>query len=289
MQVQRQTQLLIIDPQNDFCDLPESWHGFDPVTGQTLSPSLPVPGAHADMLRVAALIRAAQAHLDQIYITLDSHHRVDIAHPPFWMQADGADVLPFTAISAQQVRDGVFRPRDPNASARVQAYVDDLEAQGRYTLMIWPVHCEIGSWGHNVHAEVKAAYNAWEESQLRCVGHILKGANPWTEHYSAMQAEVPDAQDPATQFNQVLLDGLLQADLLLIAGEASSHCVRATTEHIVNHLPPGRASSVVLLTDCMSPVSGFEAQHEAFLADMHQCGVRLSNSANILLELQAKA
>ena len=49
-------QLLIIDPQNDFCDLPESWRPLDPISGQRLAPALPVPGAHADMLRLAELI-----------------------------------------------------------------------------------------------------------------------------------------------------------------------------------------------------------------------------------------
>ena len=90
---------------------------------------------------------------------------------------------------------------------------------------------------------------------------VTKGENPWTEHYSAIQAEVPDAADAHTQLNTALLADLDRADLLLIAGEASSHCVRATTEHIVANLPGGRPERIVLLTDCMSPVGGFEAQH----------------------------
>ena len=32
------------------------------------------------------------------------------------------------------------------------------------------------------------------------------GANPWTEHYSAVQADVPDPQDPATQLNRALVE-----------------------------------------------------------------------------------
>ena len=54
----RHIALLIIDPQNDFCDLPESWRGHDPVRNVTVAPALPVAGAHADMLRLAALIDA---------------------------------------------------------------------------------------------------------------------------------------------------------------------------------------------------------------------------------------
>jgi nicotinamidase/pyrazinamidase len=38
--------------------------------------------------------------------------------------------------------------------------------------------------------------------------------------------------------------------------------VRATTEHLVEHLG-GDPARVVLLTDCMSPVAGFEAERPA--------------------------
>ena len=156
------TQLLVIDPQNDFCDVPARYRPVDPLTGATIAPALPVAGAHADMQRTAAFIRAAGASLDEITITLDSHHRIDIAHPTFWRQAngpkaafgtlgaDGDAVAPFTQITAAQVRAGEFQPRDATALPRTLAYLDDLESRGRYVLMVWPVHCEIGTWGHGV-------------------------------------------------------------------------------------------------------------------------------------------
>jgi nicotinamidase/pyrazinamidase len=267
------TQLLIIDPQNDFCDLPAA-----PGTPLDRKPALPVAGADADMQRTAALIDVAGDRLDSITITLDSHHRLDIAHPGFWRRADGAPVGPFTPITAAQVRAGDYLPRDAAALPRALAYLDELEARGRYTLMVWPVHCEIGSWGHNVHAAVRAAYNRWEEARQATVQKVVKGTNPWTEHYSAVQAEVPSDDDPATDLNTALLADIDRHDLILIAGEASSHCVRATTEHIVEHLPGGRPGRLVLLTDCMSPVAGFEPQAEAFLATMRAKGLRLMTS-----------
>jgi nicotinamidase/pyrazinamidase len=282
-------QLLIIDPQNDFCDLPEAYRPMDPVSGGRMAPALAVAGAHADMLRLARLIRDGSAGLTDIAVTLDSHHRVDIAHPTFWQAADGAAPAPFTQITAGQVRRGAFRPRDADATPRALAYLDELEARGRYTLMVWPVHCEIGTWGHNVHADVRAAYNAWEVQQRRSVGKVVKGANPWTEHYSAVLAEVPDADDPATQLNRALITQLDRADVLLIAGEASSHCVKATSEHIVENLPGQRLARVVLLTDCMSPVAGFETQHAQFFAAMHAVGVQLATAAEVLPQLLANA
>ena len=275
-----EVRLLIVDPQNDFCDLPVTWQSLDPLTGRRVAPALPVAGAHADLQRLAALIRAAKDSLSRIIVTFDSHHRFDIAHPTFWQRADGSTVAPFTPITAQQVRAGAFVPRAIDLLPRALAYLDELEARGRYTLMVWPVHCEIGSWGHDVHADVQAACGEWEAHRLRTVQPVFKGMNPWTEHYSAIQAEVPDPADPGTQLSRALLADLDGAELLLIAGQASSHCVKATVEDIVDHLPGGRVERLMLLTDCMSPVSGFEAQAEGFLAAMRGRGVRLGTSTD---------
>ncbi len=279
------THLLIIDPQNDFCDLPESWCPVNPATSEPMAPALPVAGAHADMLRLATFLRNTTKQISAITVTLDSHHRFDIAHPTFWNTGAGGIVAPFTPITAEQVRRGEFVPKNVALRERALAYLDGLERRGRYTLMVWPVHCEIGSWGHNVHAAVKAAYNQWEDLHQTQVQKINKGSNPWTEHYSALQAEVPDASDAATQLNTALITSLDQADMIVVAGEASSHCVRATVEHLVDHLPSGRVGKVALLTDCMSPVAGFESAHQNFLLAMAQRGVVLSASVAMAAQL----
>ena len=272
------TQLLVIDPQNDFCDLPAAWWpaalpGRPAATG----PALPVTGAHADMQRLAGWIGQHAARLDGITVTLDSHQAYDVAHPAFWQQRDGSAVAPFTPITAAQVRSGDFTPRDAAALPRVLHYLDALEAEGRYTLMVWPLHCEIGSWGHGVHADVLEACRHWQAAQQRAVHHVFKGMNPWSEHYSAIRAEVPDPHDPGTGLNRALLTHLAAFDTVVIAGEASSHCVRATVEHIVQHagLAPDR---LVLLTDCMSPVTGFEAAHDGLVQQMRDLGVRCTSS-----------
>lgn len=282
--MRRNLHLLIIDPQNDFCDLPPDY-----LPDNSTTPALPVPGAHADMLRVAGLIEHGGAGLSAISVTLDSHHRLDIAHPRFWQTAGGGDVTPFTQIAAAEVRAGRYLPRLPAALPRVLHYLDQLEAAGRYQLMIWPVHCEIGSWGHNVHADVRRAYNRWEEQTLRSVGKISKGSNPWTEHYSAVQAEVPDPDDVRTQPNQAFLASLAGADRIYITGEAGSHCVKATSEHIADFFGPRQMAKLVLVTDCMSPVSGFEAQYRDFIAAMTARGAGTAQAAAVLRELQENA
>lgn len=285
--MKRNLHLLVIDPQNDFCDLPADYLPATP--GEALAPALPVPGAHADMLRVADLIDRGRAGLSGISVTLDSHHRFDVAHASFWMDASHRAIDPFTQITAADLAAGRFLPRKTSALPRVRAYLEALEAAGRYTLMAWPTHCEMGSWGHNVHSAVRAAYNRWEESAIGIVKKVAKGSNPWTEHYSAIQAEVPDAEDESTQLNQEFIDLLAGADRVYITGEAGSHCVKATTEHIVANWNPRQLDRLVLLTDCMSPVAGFEAQYQDFVRDMQARGVQVAHAADVLPELIANA
>ena len=263
-------QLLIVDPQNDFMD----------VEGA----ALPVPGAAADMARLADFIDAARDRIGGIAVTLDTHHRIGIERPAMWKAGDGSAVAPFTTISAGDVRAGSFLPRDPAVLPRVLAYLDALERSGRYQLMVWPVHCEAATWGHNAEERVRLAYNRWEEAKLQQVRKVFKGMNAWTESYSALQAEVPDPQDPDTSMNTSLLAALDAGDRIVIAGEASSHCVRATTEHLADHLPSGRVEKLVLLSDCMSPVGGFDAQAARFLEAMHARGATVTTSTAYLAQ-----
>lgn len=291
----RNIHLLIIDPQNDFCDLPAEYLPVDPLArmwpmppaDDRIRPQLAVTGAHADMLRLADFMKRGIRGLSDISVTLDSHHKVGIERPAMWMQADGSAVNPFTQITAADVRAGKYLPRNPKATPRVLAYLDALEAGGRYVHMVWTPHCEIGTWGHNVHADVRAAYNGWEERELGVVNKVTKGSNPWTEHYSAVMAEVPDANDPSTQLNRSLIDILSQSDLVLISGEAGSHCVKATTEHIADNFGSGGLDKLVILKDTISPVTGFEKQYQDFLRDMAARGLQISTTTDMLGELVA--
>jgi nicotinamidase-related amidase len=46
---------------------------------------------------------------------------------------------------------------------------------------------------------------------------------------------------------------------------------------------------LVLLTDCISPVAGFEAQYDAFLRDMTARGLQTATSVDALAELSANS
>jgi nicotinamidase-related amidase len=264
--------LLIIDPQNDFCDFTDtSAHGH--------APALPVPGAHEDMLRLAAFMKDGRARIDAIHVTLDSHHPLHIAHPRWWVDSEGRSPSPFTVIHGADVRSGKWRARKSEWQARSQTYVDALDAGGRYTLVIWPEHCLLGQWGHNVHPAVAQELAQWERASFRTVDYVFKGSNPFTEHYSAVRAEVPDPADPATLPNTRLIESLARADSIVIAGEALSHCVANTVRDLARYLSPHQIERSTLLADCMSSVAGFEGLGSEFMRDMQARGMNTAESS----------
>jgi nicotinamidase/pyrazinamidase len=251
--------LLIIDPQEDFCN---------PATG-----ALYVAGAEADIVRIAALI--SRTELSGIYVTLDTHHLIDIAHPLWWRDASGNPPPPFTIIEDVEH----WQAANPAHQERSAAYVVALKSNACYPLCIWPPHCLIGSAGHGVASELFAALCAWETKTGRSVGYVRKGENPFTEHYSAIAADVPDPADPATLPNQALLTSLSHADEILIGGEAGSHCVASTVRDLVRYGIP--AQKLTLLTDGFSPVPGFAQLQAAFLGELKAAGAQLAEIKEI--------
>ena len=263
-----QIELLVIDPQVDFCD---------PQRG-----SLYVPGAEHDMNRLAAMIRRLKDKLDDIHVTLDSHHLIHIAHPIFWKDTQGAHPPVFTAISWTDVEEGVWTPAVPGMYRRALEYVRKLEQNGRYGLTIWPPHCLIGSPGHTVFPDLFSALSEWE-SRFAFVDYVTKGSNILTEHYSAVQADVPDAADISTQINTRLIQTLEQADVVLIAGEARTHCLANTVRDIANNFGDDSfVSKLVLLTDASSDIPGFETHAQNFMTEMTGRGMQLSTTTDYL-------
>ena len=261
-------KLLIIDAQNDFLD----------VAGA----ALPVPGALADIERTAAFVARNGAHLDSISVTMDTHPRVAIERPGFWKTGAGQAVSPFTEISEADVRCGKFLPRNAALLPKVLAYLKALETGGKYTLMVWPVHCVLGTWGHAMPEVLTDALGDWEEATQMPVQKILKGLNPMTEQYSAVQAEVPVDSDERTLRNDALVKTVEPTDgLLFVAGEAMSHCVRATVLDLLAGFSPEQVARTVLLTDCMSSVTGFEQSAEDFLNYARSLGVKTMTSIDV--------
>ncbi|MCB1825728.1 MAG: hypothetical protein KDJ54_14545 [Candidatus Competibacteraceae bacterium] len=261
-------EFLIVDPQNDFSDAPGA--------------ALPVTGAGADAERLARLLERLRDRIDGIHVTLDTHQLLDIAHPMFWVDDAGRQPTPFTQISVADVENGIWRAYDGHAQQRALAYVRALRDNGRYQLTIWPPHCLIGTWGHNVMPVVAETLRAWEEAKFARVDYVIKGHNPWTEHYSAVQADVPDPADPGTQINRRLIQVLENADVVALSGQALSHCVANTVRDIADQFDQASIHKLVLIEDTSSPVPGFEALAQQFVTDMRRRGMKTARAADFL-------
>jgi nicotinamidase/pyrazinamidase len=259
-------KLLIIDPQNDFCDIPGA--------------ALPVTGAAADLQRLAKFMSTQS--LDGITVTLDSHPSVAVERTTFWKTPEGSAPTPFTFVTEQDVINGKLLPRDTSLAPKVIWMLQQLAKAGRPGLVVWPVHCVTGTWGHNIFSTLAEQLAQWEFAQQRAVRKILKGEYPLSEHFGVFEADAPDAAVPSTQFNNALAAELTEGvDLLFIAGEASSHCVASSVDQLISYLDRSQASHprIVLLSDCMSPVTGFEANQEAFMTRARTWGAEIMTSA----------
>jgi nicotinamidase/pyrazinamidase len=266
--------LLIIDPQNDFCDIPGA--------------TLPVTGAKADMGRLAKLIDRIGPKLADIHVTMDSHRIIDIAHPAWWVDSKGNPPAPFTLISAADIEAGIWTPRNIGFRARSLAYARSLESSAdHYKICVWPPHCLIGTWGHNVQDTLNTALQTWSFREFAMVDYVTKGSNPFTEHYGALAAEVPDPSDSGTSLNTDFLQVLSQADIVVVGGEASSHCVLKTVSQIAQNIGVDQVAKFHLLTDCMSPVGAlpgvdFPKIAVQFQRNMEKLGMHLTDSVSFL-------
>ncbi|MBL8251060.1 MAG: hypothetical protein JNK31_05290 [Candidatus Competibacter sp.] len=259
---------LLIDPQNDFSD--------------TANAALPVPGALADAERLAGLLDRLAGQIENIHVTLDTHQLLDISHPIFWRGGNGERPAPFTQIAVEDVEGGRWQAFDQEFQRRALRYVRALRDNGRYALTIWPPHCLVGTWGHNVIPAVADALRRWEEREFKRVNYVAKGHNPWTEHYSAVRADVPDPYDSSTQLNISLLQILEGAELIALSGQALSHCVANTVRDIADYFGQESVSKLVLIEDTSSPVPGFEDLAQDFLRDMRARGMKIARAAEFL-------
>jgi nicotinamidase/pyrazinamidase len=245
--------LLIIDPQNDFMDLPAS--------------NLPVRGAQADMHRLAAMITRLGKAIEFLTITLDTHQFISIDRTTFWHDADGKYVEPFTKISAADVAAGKYAVFNPDWHERALEYLTELEARG-HEHQVWPVHCVDGTWGACVYEPLMLAINEWELRTGRNSYKLRKGMNPWTEQYGAFEAVVPVNDDDTTKYNMdFLFEMSHMPGRIAVAGEASSHCVRESVYQMIRDhrgVPMIDPSRIALLTDCMSPVDGYTQRTGGF-------------------------
>ena len=230
----KKTTMYIIDPQNDF-------HG---------SGSCAVSGADQDAERISEFIYSNMTSIDEIFVTLDSHHRMHIAHAIFWEDAKGKTPPLYTVITLQDVLDGRWKPRDATLLSHCKFYLQELERKakgGMTALIIKPEHCLIGSKGHSVVRIINDALQDWATTRMRKVAYIFKGTNILTDTTSSMCADVVIREDPSTDFDPDLVHRLNSSQHLVICGQSLSHGIHFTMRDLLTQWN-GSRSRISLLT-----------------------------------------
>lgn len=250
--------LVLIDMQKDF-SFPE---GTLFVGGRSGS------GALEDSDRTARFIYRNLAGLTEITCTLDTHYPLQIFLTSFWLDEDGNVPPPHTEVRLSDLREGRLRPNPAVAEwvaggdqgwlqRQVEFYCSELERAGRYTLYLWPPHCMAGSEGHALAGVIHEARLFHSYTRFSPAAVAVKGEAPLTEFYSAIHPEVPESFDGRllASPNTTFLNAMDTADVVILAGQAASHCVRATAEDLMAHLDQETLSKVYLLTDCMTSIA----------------------------------
>ncbi|GHV33957.1 nicotinamidase [Synergistales bacterium] len=247
--------LVIIDSQNDFCDK---------------KGSLYVDGAEEDIARLSDYIK--RENISGIFASLDSHDVVSIFHPAFWINGAGERPAPFTQITYDAFASGEWKvdvgKNMPFALRTFRA----MRAKSVPSVTIWPEHCVVSTWGHQLAKPLQDAIAHWRDKTGLSVRYIFKGENPYTDQFSIFEGV--DDSYPETSFNNALFERLSSFDTVTFAGEALSHCVQESVLSYMHRLCTQQ--TVRLLTDCTSPVSGFDRQES--LDRLRQYGVEFITS-----------
>lgn len=246
--------LMPIDVQNTFC-IP----GFELFVG----------GAPEDSKRLAEFIYANIGRISKIFPTMDTHKAMQIFHSIFFLDANGKHVSAGTMISSDDLINDTYTINPGVAASlgvsytilrkHVIHYAQSLEKKGKDKLMIWPYHAMLGGIGHALVAIIEEAIFFHTVARNSESGTEIKGGNPLTENYSVLSPEVLDTFNGTAiaQRNASFIQKLLDYDMLIIAGQAKSHCVAWTIDDLLTDImakDPSLAKKVYLLEDCTSPV-----------------------------------
>ena len=253
--------LLLIDVQKDFC-FPEGTLYVGGRSGR---------GAIDDSDRIARFVYQNLGVLTDITCTLDTHFPYQIFSPSFWRDRNDRPLTAHREIATDNIRKGEVKPNPAVAwwlcggdyswlQRQLEFYCAELERAGKYKLYLWPPHCILGGDGHalaGILQEARLFHAFVRGSQGRME---VKGGHTLTENYSVLAPEVLMRHDgqPLAQRNTQFVETLLDADAVIVAGQAASHCVKSSLEDLLSEIKTQDkklARKVYILADCMSAVA----------------------------------
>lgn len=248
------TNLLIIDPQNDFC-----------IPGASLF----IQGADADMHRLSSLITYNPELIDSINVSLDMHNFDDIAHPSYWVNSENKHPEPFTNITVEDLETKKWKTTDLRDNSNALEYLKTLKSKNKFNHTIWPAHCVAGTYGSNIFPTLNTALRKWMDATGKSFHTHIKGMDRNSEHFGIFQSE-----DGKSKFNLSLLDELcIGYENILVAGQAKSHCVAVSLKQILD-VRPDDVKKITLLTDTTSNVNGCEHIADGIYDELRKAGMK---------------
>lgn len=122
--------------------------------------------------------------------------------------------------------------------------------------------------------------------EIRWPAFLIKFANliessqaPVTGSAGSIIISLPN--DNTTQLNSKLIEKFQKADLILLTGQALSHCVASTVRQLANNFGEDNIKKLALLVDTTSPVPGFEKQGQDFISEMSARGMKVVKTTDI--------
>ncbi len=284
--------LLVIDDQVDFT-FPD---GALFVAGRSGT------GAMDAQQRLVEFVYRNLQRITELTCTMDTHLPYQVFFSSAHLKDDGTSPEPHTMISAEDYRKGKYRPNPAMAKQigvdpvwlqrQMIHYCEQLEKSGKYQLYLWPYHCMLGSAGHRLAGVVEEMRLFHSFARGAADLPEIKGGNPLSERYSVFREEVTTCWDgrpiPGAQKNAKLIRTLLEADAVVMAGLASSHCVKESIADFLGEIraqDPQLARKVYILGDCTAPVvvpggPDFTDAAEKALADFADAGMHVVQSTD---------
>lgn len=253
-------------------------------------------GAMDDDVRFAQFLYKYAHIITDTTFTLDTHFAFQIFFGSFWLDQEGNPLKPHTLIMLSSdekhlnnvALDGVtilhenVRPNPvvtswlcdgnyPWLQQQCLHYCRELAKGKQYTLYLWPPHCLMGSSGYKLSGVMHEATLFLSLLRGTQNNREVKGGNPLTENYSIFRPEVLTRWDgkALAQKNTRFLETLLRSDVIIIGGQAASHCVRSSIQDFLSEIliqDSNLVRKVYVLEDCMSAVTVPDGKG-GFLAD----------------------
>jgi nicotinamidase-related amidase len=275
-------------------------------------------GAIDDTRRTAEFIYREAPQITGIFPTFDTHFPHQIFFASFWEGPNGerlndhsmivedvGGVLNNVALDGsvliRNVRPKLSMARIVTGKSGATTwlynyclhYVRELKRTGKYTLYLWPPHCLLGKVGHSLSGVFQEARNYHAYLRGTDAPAEIKGGLFASENYSVFSPEVmvDHTGSAFAQRNTRFLEMVMGNDMVVLIGQAASHCVASSIDDLLDWLiqhDPELARRITILDDCMSAVTvpdgkgGFAAdftdQAQAALDRFRTAGMNIEKS-----------